>query len=131
MFQLMIFLAIALLLPAPTVTAEEYVPGPDSERHPGVPQGKVTKYEWTASKNYPGTARDYWVCVPAQYRPDRAACTMVFQDGGVFVNESGAFRTPIVFDNLIHKGDLPVIIGVFVNPGVVSTAGPVSQGCFI
>ena len=60
--------------------AEEYVLGPDSQRQPGVPQGKVTKHEWT-SKIYPGTVRDYWVYVPAQYKPDKPACTMVFQDG--------------------------------------------------
>lgn len=99
--------------------AEEYVLGPDSQRQPGVPQGKVTKHEWT-SKIYPGTVRDYWVYVPAQYKADKPACTMVFQDGVTFVNETGAFRTTIVFDNLIHKGDMPVTIGVFINPGVVT-----------
>src|ERR1043165_2107989 len=113
---------VAMVMPTAVCAQEapqEYVLGPDSERHPGVPQGKVTKYEWS-SKIYPGTVRDYWVYVPAQYKPERPACTMVFQDGGTFVNETGAFRTTIVFDNLIHKGDLPVIIGVFVNPGVVT-----------
>ena len=102
--------------------AQEYVLGPDSQRQPGVPQGKVTKHEWT-SKIYPGTVRDYWVYVPAQYKPDKPACTMVFQDGSTFVNETGAFKTTIVFDNLIHKGDMPVTIGVFINPGVVPGAG--------
>ncbi|MEP7365521.1 MAG: SMP-30/gluconolactonase/LRE family protein [Acidobacteriota bacterium] len=109
--------------------AEEYVHGPDSQRQPGVPQGKVTKYEWT-SKIYPGTVRDYWVYVPAQYKPDKPACTMVFQDGATFVNENGAFKTTIVFDNLIHKGDIPVTIAVFVNPGVVPGAGPNTQARF-
>ncbi|MBM3756683.1 MAG: gluconolactonase [Acidobacteria bacterium] len=99
--------------------AEEYVLGPDSHRQPGVPQGKVSKHEWT-SKIYPGTVRDYWVYVPAQYKADKPACTMVFQDGVSFVNETGAFRATIVFDNLIHKGDMPVTIGVFINPGVVA-----------
>src|SRR6266849_5640980 len=113
MLKLTICLAIGL-----SCRADDYVPGPDSQRQPGVPQGKVTKYEWT-SKIYPGTERDYWVYVPAQYKPEKPACTMVFQDGGTFVNEAGAFRTTVVFDNLIHKGDLPVIIGVFVNPGIV------------
>ena len=96
--------------------AEEYVLGPDSMRQPGVPQGKVTKYEWK-SRIYPGTVRDYWVYVPAQYKGDRPARTMVFQDGSTFVNENGAFRAPIVFDNLIHKGELPVIVAIFINPG--------------
>src|SRR6266446_3489777 len=129
MLKLMISLAVGLLVRAPIVLADDYVLGPDSERHANVPQGKVTKYEWT-SEIYPGTVRYYWVYVPAQYKPDHPACTMVFQDGGTFVNEAGAFRTTIVFDNLIHKGDLPVIVGVFVNPGVVTPPTPNTQGRF-
>src|SRR5437899_276477 len=109
--------------------AQEYVLGPDSQRQPGVPQGKVTKYEWT-SRIYPGTVRDYWVYVPAQYRPEKPACIMVFQDGSTFVTETGAFKTTIVFDNLIHKGDMPVTIGIFINPGVVPGSGPNTQSRF-
>jgi len=119
MFRLATVLATAL----PLMRAEEYVPGPDSQRQPGVPQGKVTKHEWT-SKIYPGTVRDYWVYVPAQYKPDKPACTMVFQDGISFVNETGAFKATVVFDNLIHKGDMPVTIGIFINPGVVPGVAP-------
>src|SRR2546425_6868838 len=122
-------IAAGMFLAAVAALAEDYVPGPDSVRQANVPQGKTTKYEWT-SKIYAGTVRDYWVYVPAQYKPDQPARTMVFQDGGTFVNEAGAFRTTIVLDNLIHKGDLPVIIGVFVNPGVVQPAGPQTQGRF-
>src|ERR1700745_1974675 len=119
-------LAAAIALAQPLAIAEEYVPGPDSQRQPGVPQGAFPKYEWT-SKIYPGTVRDYWVYVPAQYKPDKPACTMVFQDGSTFVNEDAAFKTTIVFDNLIHKGEMPVTIGVFINPGVVPGAGPNPQ----
>ena len=121
--------AAAIAIAQPFAAAEEYVPGPDSQRQPGVPQGTVTKHEWT-SKIYPGTVRDYWVYVPAQYKPDKPACTMVFQDGVTFVNETGAFKTTVVFDNLIHKGDMPVTIGVFINPGVVPAAGPNQQSRF-
>jgi gluconolactonase len=129
MLKLICALAAAIAIgPAPT-RAEEYVLGPDSQRQPGVPQGKVTKYEWT-SKIYPGTVRDYWVYVPAQYKPEKPACTMVFQDGITFVNEAGAFKTTIVFDNLIHKGEMPVTIGVFINPGVVPGAAPNTQSRF-
>ena len=42
---------------------------------------------------------------------------MVFQDGGRYVDETGPIRVPVVFDNLIHAGDMPVTIGVFINPG--------------
>src|SRR4029079_13801568 len=27
------------------------------------------------------------------------------------------FRVPVVFDNLIHKKEMPVTVGVFINPG--------------
>jgi len=44
---------------------------------------------------------------------------MIFQDGGGYVGEKGSFRVPIVFDNLIHKKEMPVTIGIFVQPGTV------------
>src|SRR5258705_3614592 len=94
---------------------QTYALGPDSQRQDGVPRGTVTKHSWT-SQIFPGTVRDYWVYVPAQYKPDKAACVMVFQDGGGFVKEDGHSRAPIVFDNLIHLGEMPVTIGIFINP---------------
>jgi len=129
MRKLVAFLIITLSVAAPIVSADEYVLGPDSERHPGVPQGKITKYSW-ASKIYPGTVRDYFVYVPAEYKPEKPACIMVFQDGETFINESGAWRTGIVFDNLIFKGDMPVTIGIFINPGVVAPQAPNTQARF-
>jgi enterochelin esterase family protein len=42
---------------------------------------------------------------------------MVFQDGHTYIKEDGDFRMPVVFDNLIHNGDMPVTIGVLVDPG--------------
>ncbi len=69
------------------------------------------------SSIYPDIRRDYWVYVPQQYNPAKPAALMVFQDGYTYVNEEGYFRVPIVFDNLIHSGEMPVTIGVFINPG--------------
>jgi len=97
--------------------AQEYVLGPDSQRQPGVARGRVTKYTRT-SEVYPGTVRDYWIYAPAQYKAEKPACVMIFQDGGGMVEETGSWRVPIVFDNLIHKADIPVIIGVFIDPGM-------------
>jgi enterochelin esterase-like enzyme len=48
---------------------------------------------------------------------------MVFQDGAGYVNEKGQFRTPVVLDNLIHRKELPVMIGIFINPGDVPARG--------
>jgi enterochelin esterase-like enzyme len=138
------FLAIALLQPilaqekasapaAPKVATEEdkrqrqpgpYKPGPDSEVKPGVPQGKVTKYEWATSKIFPDTKRDYWVYVPAQYDGTKPACVLVFQDGGGCINPTGALRVPTVMDNLIAAKEMPVTIGIFINPGSKLTQKP-------
>lgn len=98
--------------------AKEYPFGPDSERREGVPQGTVTKHLWK-STIYPETLREYFVYVPAQYDPagTEKAAVMVFQDGHAYVDEKGQVRVPVVFDNLIAAGELPVIIGIFLNPG--------------
>src|SRR5262245_24131165 len=102
---------------AALAVAQEYKPGPDSERQPNVPRGVVTKHTWT-SKIFPGTTRDYWVYVPAQYKGDKPAAVMVFQDGAGVIAED-RFRAPIVMDNLIHRREMPVTIGIFINPGVM------------
>ncbi len=103
----------------PMLAADEYTLGPDSQRKEGVPRGAVTKHSSTASKVFPGTARDYWIYVPAQYKPGTPAAVMVFQDGAGFVKEDGAWRVPIVFDNLIHRGEMPVTIGILIDPGIL------------
>jgi enterochelin esterase family protein len=102
--------------------ADDYKHGPDSLEQQGVPKGKVTKMEPWKSKIFDGTVRDWWLYVPAQYDASKPACVMVFQDGGSYVNEKGDFRVPIVFDNLIHKKEMPVTVGIFLNPGTFPAA---------
>lgn len=109
-------LTLAMFSPATGFAIDDYQLGPDSMVQEGVPRGTVTQHRWT-SQIFPGTVRDYWVYVPAQYDPSRPACVMVFQDGGSYVKADGQFRVPVVFDNLIHKKEIPVIIGIFLNPG--------------
>jgi gluconolactonase len=77
-----------------------------------VPKGDVTKYSYGPSKIFPGTVRDYWVYVPKQYDPAKPACVYINQDGI-------QYNAPAVFDRLIHAKEMPVVIGVFVRPGVV------------
>ena len=84
-----------------------------------VPIGKVTSGTFSDSKIFPGTTRDFSVYVPAQYQSDQPASLMVFMDGAAYANPNGAFRVPVVFDNLIHQKAMPVTIAVFVNPGIV------------
>ncbi|MFM9115436.1 MAG: alpha/beta hydrolase [Planctomycetota bacterium] len=118
--------AAIIAWPGPTtaVAADDYPLTADSQRQEGVPRGEVTTAQWTNSKIFPGTVRDYLVYVPKQYDGSKPACLMVFQDGPSYANEGGQFRVPVVFDNLIHQGAMPVTIGVFVSPGTVPPAVP-------
>ena len=110
---------------APATAADQLNPNhPDRNVQPGVPQGKVTPGVYAESKIYPGTRRDYSVYVPAQYSPEKPAALMVFMDGSGYAKVDGTFRVPVVFDNLIHKGEMPVTIAVFVSPGTVAATKP-------
>lgn len=97
--------------------ADDYKPGSDSSRQQGVPQGEVTKFSWRDSKIFPGTWRDWWIYVPQQYDAAKPPCVMIFCDGEVMIREKIGYRVPTVFDNLIAKKEMPVTIGVFINPG--------------
>src|SRR5262249_7802964 len=115
--------ALWLILWPLLVRGADPKPGPDSQQHKGVPRGILSKHTWR-SEVFPGTARDYWVYVPAQYDGKKPACVMVFQDGGWYVDPKGDFRVPVVFDNLIHKKQMPVTVGIFINPGKVPPRVP-------
>jgi enterochelin esterase family protein len=104
---------------------DDYTFGPDSMVHPGIPQGTWDKITWK-STIFPDTERFVWTYVPAQYDPKKPACLMVIQDGVRQYAErednrpagrKAEYRVPTVLDNLIARGELPVIITVFVDPG--------------
>jgi enterochelin esterase family protein len=97
---------------------ETYEAHPDSKEQPGVPKGTVKQMPAWESKIFPGTRRDWWVYVPAQYRPESPAAVMVFQDGA-----GPKDYVPIVFDNLIAKKDMPVTVGIFIQPGTRIAGG--------
>ena len=80
-------------------------------------KGEVLQFTLEHSKIFPGTTRQFWVYVPAAYRPEKPACLYVHQDGV-------ANNAPEVFDQLIAKGEMPVTIGVFVQPGRVKAFAP-------
>jgi enterochelin esterase-like enzyme len=108
---------------------QQYAHGPDSMRRDDVPRGKISEdFVWKDSKVFPGTIRRYSVYVPAQYDGSKPAALMVFQDGHTYLKEDGDFRVPVVFDNLIAKGDMPVTIGVFIDPGSKQVELPKERG---
>lgn len=89
----------------------------NSQSQEDVPVGTVLSRTWSDSRIYPDASHDYWVYVPAQYSAAEPACVMAFQDGQGYMNPTGPVRAPAVFDQLIHSGEMPVTIGIFVNPG--------------
>ena len=103
----------AVISATSAVSAQEKYPAdPASAEHAGVPKGELIKCSFDHSAIFPGTSRDYWIYIPAQYKPDHPACVYVNQDGI-------QWKAPTVFDNLINSGEMPVTIGVFVTPGRV------------
>lgn len=95
----------------------QYRLGPDSLPQDGVPKGEIRGPFVIPSQAYPGTQHTYWVYVPAQYDPKSPTALMVFQDGQAFKDERGEMRTQNVMDNLIYRREIPVMLGVFINPG--------------
>jgi sugar lactone lactonase YvrE len=122
------FSSVWLLSGGAAYSQNDYPLTPDSQPQAGVPQGKVLgPFAWNESKIYPGTHRNYWVYVPAQYDAAKPACVLVVQDG---LGRAKAWNIPTVLDNLIHKGEVPVQIGIFIDHGQVPPLGELAQPRF-
>ena len=108
------FLPIAFLFAVPFgVYAEPEFPlTEDSKVQQNVPKGELIKFHLNSSVVYPGTFREISVYIPRQYNENKPACVYVNQDGV-------QWNAPVVFDNLISKGEMPVVVGIFIRPGVV------------
>src|ERR1700760_4152305 len=107
LYLVLFFLPAVIVAQTPQ---EKYPVDSASVEHAGVPKGEVLKFTFNSSKIFPGTWREYWVYIPAQYKPGQPACVYVNQDGI-------QWKPRTVFDNLINKKEMPVTIGIFVNPG--------------
>jgi len=104
------------LPPGPNPNSQ-YRLGPDSLPQEGVPKGEIRGPYTLPCKVYPGTQHTYWIYVPAQYDPSVPTALMVYQDGQAFKDDNGDIRAQNVMDNLIYRREIPVMIGVFINPG--------------
>jgi enterochelin esterase-like enzyme len=126
MFEIILFSLLAQAPPAgpPRVPQAEapntdihYDLSPDSFPRTGVPQGEIRGPFTLPSNAYPGTQHTYWVYVPAQYDPKVPASLMIYNDGQAFKQPEGDVRAQHVMNNLIYRREIPVMIGVFINPG--------------
>lgn len=81
-----------------------------------IPRGSVQgPFVWK-SNIYPGTERNYWIYVPKQYDASKPTCTMIVQDG---LNRANDWRLTTTLDSLIALKEIPVIIGIFIDHGIV------------
>jgi enterochelin esterase family protein len=105
-----------------------YHPCPEAYPNADAPQGTVHRYEdWQSASIYAGTRRTVSVYLPPG-NPSGPLALMVFQDGDGYLAREGAIRAQTVFDNMIAKGELDPLVGVFVNPGVPMDVQPPAQG---
>ena len=100
--------------------------GPDSLPQPNIPRGTLSAHRHTGTMAFPNVSRDWTLYVPAQYDAARPANLVVFQDARFYLSED--FNAPVVFDNLIARGDIPPTIGLFVEPGDLPNEVPNSRG---
>ncbi len=92
---------------------EVYATPEDCRERPGVPKGTLERRPDWSSHVFEGTTREWYVYTPPGLKPGQPASVMVFQDGQWMKN-----YVPVVFDNLIAKGEMPPTVGVFLAPGV-------------
>lgn len=128
LFSMLAFLPVAWLSAASANAMQDEYPVPaEGEVQDGVPQGKIEGPFEFRSSIFAGTVREYWVYVPAQYDPAKPPCLMIVQDGlGMAQN----WRLPTILDNMIHAGEVPVQLGIFVGHGSVPASHENAQPRF-
>lgn len=96
-----------------------YEYGPDSRRRPEVKAGRTVEVALEQCSTYPGTSRRIWIHIPdVVARCGEPVACMVFQDGWWYLDPELAVHAAEVLDNLTATGDIPPMVGVFVDPGV-------------
>jgi enterochelin esterase family protein len=107
---------------------DDYKLGPESMVQKDVPHGEIINFRHK-SEVFAKTERDVQVYVPKQYDGKTPACVMVFQDGvRSYAKPDGSYRATVVMDNLIHKKDIPVMVGIFIDPGSFDMKGGKNGG---
>ena len=91
-----------------------------------MPRGTLRSGTCPPGAIYPGVPHDYTVYAASQLDPARPAPLMVFLDGARYLGpEIGA---PAVLDTLAHRGQLPPMVAVFVQPGATGPGLPLYGG---
>lgn len=94
-----------------------YAYGPQSSSRPEVPVGRMVRFRMTTSRSFPGVGRNVRVHITAAAERSEHSAVTVFQDGGLYYDPAGEVRAGVVLDNLVHDGQMPPSVGVFIDPG--------------
>ena len=94
-----------------------YQLGPDSLPQEGVPKGEIRGPVHAAEQGLSGYQPHLLGVCSGAIRSGAPASLMIFNDGQAFMDAEGDARAQNVMDNLIYRREIPVMIGVFINPG--------------
>ncbi len=92
-----------------------------------IPKGQIKGPFKFYSTIYPGTERNYWMYVPAQYDASKPANCMIVQDG---LSRANGWHLSEYLDTLIAEGKIPPIIGIYIDHGKVPSQDTVDYPRF-
>ena len=110
-------------LPWPRVSRERIRSGPTRCRRTACRRENSTGRSSSRARSLPARCGVTGL-TPWHTQPRRRPTFCVFQDGQRATNPTGSLRVPQVLENLIHKKDIPVTIGIFITPGQRGTLSP-------
>ena len=110
--------ATAITTPGP------YTPGAEAQPQDSIPRGTLRSGICPPGTVYPGVPHAYQVYQPAA--PAESMALLVFQDGARYLGAEA--NTAAVLDALIHAGEIPPAVAVFVEPGAEGPGLPIYGG---
>lgn len=99
---------------------------PGSYPIPGAARGTLSETRTIKSKLYGGAVSRYWVYTNPGIDTERGAPLMIWLDGQNYVGLAGVFgiRMQTVTDNLVHRGLIPPMVHVLIEPSTGGTLAP-------
>ncbi|WP_454810480.1 hypothetical protein [Paenarthrobacter nitroguajacolicus] len=92
----------------------------------GVPAGRYYHLGWTSHAVYLGVTNSVYLYLPRGAEEAASVNLMICLVGLEYVGEK--CRATTVLDNLVHKGRIPMTVGLFHNPGETGPGCPLMGG---
>jgi enterochelin esterase-like enzyme len=97
---------------------DQYHPCAEAFPSDAVPRSRIERIDaWEGSRVFPDSSRAVSISIPQQLDPSgEPPALVVFNDGDLYLPLDGPVRPTAVLDTLMHAGEIPPTVGVFVNP---------------